>query len=156
MQFLLHPNTSSNSRKMCGNGIPSLFPEESQSIPLIPDSPGTCLCPQLHKIPTFFGKTTWQKQSCRFISCAHTDRSYKSSLHFAFSCQTYPRFSCFSPLPYSELNASIIPDFSFLEQNKLLAPLEHTQSSFKRHQLFHLRTRQLIKDHFPGATVINP
>lgn len=127
MQFLLHPKTSLNSREMCGNRIPSLSPEGSQSIPLIPNSFGTSLCPQLAKILISFGQTTWQKQSCR--SCAHTDRSYKSTLHFAFPCQTHPGFSCFSPLPCRESNAAIVPNFAFLEQNKLLALLEHTQSS---------------------------
>lgn len=124
MQFLLHPQTSSKSRKMCGNGIPSLSAEGSQSIPLIPDSPGTRLYPQLHKIPTFL----WKNNVAEAILQICTPTGPTKALCTLLFLPNLSRILLL--FPYSELNAAIVPGFSFLQQNKLLALLGHTQSYF--------------------------
>lgn len=88
MQFLLYSKTPSNSRKMCGNGIPPLSPEGSQSILLIPDSPE-------HTSVHNYIKSQFLLEKQRGRSNP-AELSYKSSLHsLVFSCQILdsPAFS---------------------------------------------------------------
>lgn len=145
MQLPLHPRTSSSSREMCGNGIPPLPPEGSQSIPWIPDSPGTRLCPQLPKKKNsrFYFWANDVAEAIPLISL-RTDPTKALCARCLFPARPslgFPAF-CRSPTVNSRLQLS--PVFhSCSRTNGWLSLNAHKPIlDFKGYQLSHLRTRQ--------------